>query len=546
MSSIHYLSAIAACCFSLTVAAQTPLGVTNLHGTWNEDNTVTLSFEAPQQGLDASMHLTDLTEITYITIAHGIIHQTSKVISSFSQPSPGEALSFTDSNVTPGEVYNYTVTTYVGDKHDDGVTTQVSNLQYPAPVTEAKAVTDKGKAPVTISFRAPSIDTEGHPLKSLSRITVKKYDISWNEVTVKNVSKPTPGESYVVTDATAPEGNTVYYYITPYTSDGQGYATTAYCYVGEDTPDMVIGLTAEATDDGVMLSWQPNEIGVNHGYVDNTTLTYTVKRSVSSGAEQTLAEGFIGTSYTDASEILLSSEQQYTYHIYCSNSHGTSSAATTSVFAGLPATLPWAEGFDTPSYTSATFDNGGWTADPQWVTNGSAYDINSGATITPHSGRGMAYVAYNNKVSARQSQALTSAHLNFRGMEQASISLFYHAMAGGFDNEIAIEASANDGEFVRIANFDYSPATSNQWLEAQADLSNLLPAETLRIRIVAFKGSNSTLAAIDDIRIEATEASIATLKEEDKPKQMYDLFGNPLHGKAKGFVLMEGRKIFCQ
>lgn len=546
MSTIHYISALATCCFSLSVAAQTPLGVTNLHGTWNEDNTVTLTFEAPQQGLDASMHLTDLTEITYITIARGIIHQTSKVISSFSQPSPGEALSFTDSNVTPGEVYNYTVTTYVGDKHDDGVTTQVSNLQYPAPVTEAKAVTDKGKAPVTISFRAPSIDTEGHPLKSLSRITVKKYDTNWNEVTVKNVSKPTPGETYAVTDATAPEGYTVYYYITPYTSDGQGYATTAYCYVGEDTPDMVIGLTADTTNDGVLLSWQPNEIGANHGYVDNTTLTYTVKRSIANGTEQTLAEGLTDTCYTDASEILLSSEQQYTYHVYCSNSHGTSSAATTSIFAGLPATLPWAEGFDTPSYTSSSFDNGGWTADPQWVTNVSAYDINSGTTIKPHSGRGMAYVAYNNKVNVRQSQALTSSRLNLRGMEQATISLFYHAMAGGFDNEIAIEASANDGEFVRLATFDYSTATSNQWIEAQAEMSELLPAENIRIRIVAIKGPNSTLAAIDDIRIEATSAGIASLKADTMRGKTYDLYGRTLHSKAKGLIMKEGRKIFIQ
>lgn len=484
-------------------AAQTvnmPMGVQNMTGMWNDDNTATIQLDAPTQGFTASYEIVDLTSITKIVLTRSLPHQEAHEVHVFANPAPGEHLSFTDNTVEEDVMYVYTAIVYAGNGCDYGTSVSVTSLKYPEQIEGLMAETDHGNAPVTLTFKAPSLATDGRVLDKLSKITIKRTGSDWNEVTVKILHNVEPGAQCTVVDDKVQKGDDAYYVVTPFTEDGSGMSSNIRILVDVDVPTEVSLLTAVDTEEGAFLSWMPSVKGVNNGYVDPDTQTYNIIRTRKDEAETVLVEGLSSTTFTDASVFDVPDQHNYTYQVYAVSEKGISDAALVSVVAGKPASVPYHDGFDKPFYSGSTYDYDSWTT-YQWVANPTAYDMNSGSTITPRKGLGLVYVSYNANSTLCWEDSFTSGKFDLSVVEYPALSFSYYAIKGDYDNVLRVEASVDGAEFVPIATYDYSNAQQNGWVDVKVGLSKYNTGKWMKIRLVSVKGVHSTLLAVDEFDI---------------------------------------------
>lgn len=177
---------------------------------------VALSFNAPSKtaGGDA---LTDLTAIT-------ITRDDSTVVKTFENPTPGEALTFTDdatTGLTDGQ-HHYTVTAENAEgKGMAAYADVVVGIEAPGDAANFTAK-DEGKDGIKLSWTAPQQSANGHPLNPESvtyNIYANKYFTSERILVAENVK----GTSYTDSVTFDPDGEQlqVYYDIEAANRAGQ-------------------------------------------------------------------------------------------------------------------------------------------------------------------------------------------------------------------------------------------------------------------------------------------------------------------------------------
>lgn len=189
----------------------------------------------------------------------------------------------------------------------------------PAPVESPQAVAaDKGDMRAMLSWTNPSETFGGEPLKTISKIEIKR-----DGVIVGNVTDAEPGKRSSFTDVIDDvTGATHTWLITAYNNNGAGAAAAVSAFVGRDIPAPATGITVERlTPNSARISWEPASAGVNGGWCDPESFTYTVVRYPD---EKVIASDISDTECNDSGAEV---SDTYYYAITTTSSCGTSEAA---------------------------------------------------------------------------------------------------------------------------------------------------------------------------------------------------------------------------
>lgn len=189
----------------------------------------------------------------------------------------------------------------------------------PAAVSAPTAVAaDRGEAKAVLSWTNPSETFGGEPLKTISKVEIKR-----DGVVVGNVSDAEPGKRSSFTDILDGENSGSHtWLITAYNTNGAGASAAVSTFVGRDIPAPATGITVERlTPNSARIAWEPASAGVNGGWCDPESFTYTVVRYPD---EKVIASNISETECTDSG-----AEVSGTYHyaVTTTSSCGTSEAA---------------------------------------------------------------------------------------------------------------------------------------------------------------------------------------------------------------------------
>lgn len=229
----------------------------------------------------------------------------------------------------------------------------------PTPVESPQAVAaDKGDMRAVLSWTNPSETFGGEPLKTISKIEIKR-----DGVIVGNVTDAEPGKRSSFTDVIDDvTGATHTWLITAYNNNGAGAAAAVSAFVGRDIPAPVSGITVERlTPNSARISWEPASAGVNGGWCDPESFTYTVVRYPD---EKVIASDISDTECSDSGADV---SDTYHYAITTTSSCGTSEAAISPTVAlGPKLGTPYTCEFSTDDFGQWTpydgnSDGNSWT-----------------------------------------------------------------------------------------------------------------------------------------------------------------------------------------
>lgn len=229
----------------------------------------------------------------------------------------------------------------------------------PAPVESPQAVAaDKGDMRAVLSWTNPSETFGGEPLKTISKVEIKR-----DGVVVGNITDAEPGKRSSFTDVIDDvTGATHTWIITAYNNNGAGAAAAVSAFVGRDIPAPVSGITVDRlTPNSARISWEPASAGVNGGWCDPESFTYTVVRYPD---EKVIASDISDTECSDSGADV---SDTYHYAITTTSSCGTSEAAISPTVAlGPKLGTPYTCEFSTDDFGQWTpydgnSDGNSWT-----------------------------------------------------------------------------------------------------------------------------------------------------------------------------------------
>lgn len=234
----------------------------------------------------------------------------------------------------------------------------------PAAVGNFQAVpADEGKYSATLSWTNPTKTFGGEDLTALSEVIVYR-----DKEELRRFTDVQPGQAMELTDATTDNRNAYYTYSVVAVNDhGTGAESKQRIFIGRELPQspQAVSLQTEGYDKAT-LTWEMPERGSRGGYVDHSTLTYTVVRQPDG---KVIAEGLTGTQAVDEH---ITPACLYYYTIQAHNQDGESPVAYSDTTVLGPAyTMPFHYDFtsnDTPDTWTITDENGdgytwGWTED---------------------------------------------------------------------------------------------------------------------------------------------------------------------------------------
>lgn len=212
----------------------------------------------------------------------------------------------------------------------------------------------------TISFLLPTTTFMGEPLSGQLTYTVKSDD----GTLIADGSGRT-GEAVSRQVTLSPGLNTLNITVTG--NSGDGPVISHEVWAGPDEPCAVENLKAEASEGGIVITWDAPAKGVHEGYIDASQLTYRIVRMPD---ETLLAEAQADTSFTD--RIDHPGLKGYSYVVTPQNGtlHGPGAESNICV-AGRALDVPFTEeflsqdAFNAFTVIDADADGNTW----QWVDN---------------------------------------------------------------------------------------------------------------------------------------------------------------------------------
>ena len=488
-----------------------PERVTDFVTQWDSSTGyVTVQLTAPRNSLSSlgSGNGEELPYLTKIVLSRNLNYGDYTDIYVFENPSPGEQLTHIDTTVGEG-LYQYRAVAYVDDCAGYPEWSEIEIGQKPVDINEAYATCNKGEAPVTIFFVAPSIDTNGVPLNVIDRVEVSRYD---NETyayeLIGSVENPTPGAVCQYVDNDVVNGESYSYRLVVCTAAGSSYGTLVNVMVGLDVPVSPTNVHAYVRDNCVNISWEAPHKGQTNGYIDESELRYTVLRSTT-GSEYdavVLADDLEQVYYDDYEE--RDKEYKYIYYVRATNAQGESvGTPSNEVVVGPPSGLPYIETFDSlTAYEVPTTDYAGWTyASSETACAWYISDVLEleDRTITTESGKGgMAFAGYGNYNDLQQDDYMTTGKISLAGAEEPLLKFRYYTFMG-CNSTLTVEISQNGGEFEPVATIDYEGVAQEGWESFTMLLSEYQypHVEYIQVRLHAHKGTYACPVIVDDFVI---------------------------------------------
>lgn len=499
-----------------------PASVSDFSATYlKSDKLINLTFVAPTTSHPTlgDVNNQPLASISKINLLRSINYGDYELIHTFENPAPGATLSYNDTDLSQGGMYYYKAIVYVGSYCDYGqfLDEGIQIGQTPADITDLVITSNKGMAPVYLSFTAPTKDNNGEDLEDIKSINVSRYNndtFVWDELSP--LTEVAPGAKLTYTDETAVSGQSYQYRVNVTGSAGSSYGTTGSVYVGIDEPERPENVVAAVGTDGkVTVTWDVPSKGVNNGYIDVDNLTYSVLRGNGySDYDATLIQsGIKGTSFTD--NTVFGEEEAVKYFVKANN-NGTVGYGGISnvVLVGAPSSLPFVENFDVPTADgNITAQHSTWqmtSSEPasDWSFAALAYFIMEGQVQPVDGGKGLAYVYYGIASSYERDDYLTSGNIDVAGAEEPKLTFHLYGVPG-YDSALDVLVSADGSEFKSLRKFHYNTDfTEAGWQKYVLPLDIPATAKTARIRFHAHKGAYSCSIAIDNILVDDKKTGV--------------------------------------
>lgn len=498
-----------------------------------------------------------LEKISQIDLYRQIGYDDYTLIHTFDNPTPGQELSFVDTDVAKGGEYRYKAITYIGKYCDYGAYTDQSIIigQIPVDVNDLTLTSNEGKAPVTITFTLPSKDSDGDALSQIKKAVISRYDESnfvWTDL-VALTENLTPGEKVSYQDNDAAEDVVYQYKVTIYGTAGKSYGTTAKIYLGYDTPLRPTAVVARVNEQGkVEVSWQAPTEGENSGYIDVDHLTYTVQRGngYSDYDAIPLQSGIKGTSFVDPTDYKQEEAVRYFVKARNGNYEGFSGVSELLV-VGPASTLPFHESFEAQVGGNIQADHTTWTTtssetSSSWAFAEMAYFIMEGQAMPVNGGKGLAYVYYGPYNAFERDDHLTSGNIDIETALEPELEFHLYGVPG-YDTELHVSASFDGGEFQPVEHFYYNKdIASTGWQKYNLPIEKPAGAKTMKIRFSAHKGANSCSVAIDHITVSDTFQGLNGIESavsSDAP--LFNLQGIEVDPStaSPGIYIQNGKKV---
>lgn len=458
------------------------------------------------QPLSVISRIVLLRQVGYAT-DYAVIHE-------FIDPAPGSSLTFADTDIAePGEYY-YKAIVYVGNNCDYGnyIDAPIMIGQIPAEITDLELTTNRGAAPVTVSFRLPETDYRGEPLKEIAGVAIYRYNTDtfvWD--TVAHLSGPQllPGSVQTFDDADVAIGEIYEYRVVCEGSAGNSYGTNGSVYVGKDTPERPENLVATIDEDGfVNLSWEAPVRGVNNGYIDTDHLTYTIQRGngYSDYNAELLQAGVTATTFKDPTGF--GDEEIVKYFVKAvSGQLAGYSAISNTLLVGDPTELPFSEPFNKVVGEEIQPIHSTWTTESteaasDWAFAEMAYFMMEGQVKPVDNDGGLAYAFYGPYNTLTREDYLLSGNMDVAGLTQPGLSYYVYGVPG-YDSALGVEVSFDDDDFEPLVCHEFDNDFSEPgWKKVELPVDLPEGTRKMRLRFTAKKGAYSCSVALDNILVE--------------------------------------------
>lgn len=327
---------------------------------------------------------------------------------------------------------------------DDIEVKEVVEGAVPAQVSDFNVVpAEYGEMSATLSFIAPTLDTDGKTLSELTSIEVFR---SGETSAIKTFENPIPGSELKFEDKVNYSKKYTYTVIAE-NKCGKSSETTAEVYVGEDQPLPVTNIKVKEVEEGMVeLTWDKPEtnVGVNGGYVDSESLTYTIKDN----HYRTVARNVEGNKFVDAEIPLYDYQPQDVvyYTVSASNDTYTSTEVNTKpLVVGTPFKAPIEESF---AYASLTYYP--WYSEHLGTDNEKLWDARTyGASPSAY-----AYDDDSGLITFRSFAASEGTTENFyspkfdvTGLVHPAVSFYMYHTANTSDADQLVVTFSDGGEF---------------------------------------------------------------------------------------------------
>jgi len=490
-----------------------PASVSEFEAVYSKtEHTITVTGLAPtmSHATLGEVHNQPLTEISCIKLYRRVGMGTDDVLVHTWNPQPGDRLEYVDNKLEEYGEYSYKAVTYIGECCDYGQFLDEPVLvgQIPNAINDLTLTTNKGQAPVTLTFTVPDTDTAGDPLDEVLKITVERYDavdIKWVSVT-ELTEGLVPGHEMSCEDPGVTVGEVYQYRLTTYGTAGSTMGTLKSVFVGIDQPIAPANVKAEVNSDGtVTVTWDVPTGGINNGYIDLDNITYTVQRGngYSDYDAVPLEAGVTGTTYVD--DTAFEDEEAVKYFVKATSLGITGYSGISNVLVvGNPSALPFTEDFEARWDGNVSADHTTWTiqsseASGVWAFAEMAYSMHEGQ-ILPQNGNGLAYAYYGPASAAERDDYLTSGNIDISQAQQPVVDFWMYGVPE-YDTTLALDVAFDRGEFSEVHKVYYRNIETIGWTLVSCPVTPPQGATTMSIRFHAHKGASSCSAVIDNIRV---------------------------------------------
>lgn len=488
-----------------------PSSVTDFTTALSEDgSSIEISLKAPTLSHHSLGSVNDepLSYITRIDLYRNINYGDYSKIHSFENPTPGETLNYSDTDLSIGGYYFYKAIVYVGSCCDYGEypAEEIMVGQRPGDVTDFTATSTKGKAPVIISLRAPSVDLAGQELKEKVSIALTRYDavdLLWKNVnTWTNVEA---GSLLQYSDTEPTEGEMYQYKAVCSTASGNSYGELIDIYVGVDLPAAPTDVNAQIVDNGVLVNWTAPTVGANNGYVDFENLTYIVYRGngYSDYDATEIARDVKDCSFIDTRNCDEEENVRYFVKGVSMEMEGYS-ASSNLILVGPPSTLPYKEGFNTLKDDYIVADHASWSiSSPELSANWAFADVAQlleDEEVAPYEGAGLAFAYYGPYNTEERDDYLTSGRIDISNAAEVKASFKAYVLPE-YDSTLVFELIKNDGTVEPLHELCFENFDEQGWQLVECDLTAYKAASPVQLRFHAHKGVCSASIIVDDLQV---------------------------------------------
>jgi len=371
---------------------------------------------------------------------------------------------------------------------DDVIITEQTSAATPAAVTGLVATPGaQGALQATLSFTLPLLQADGQPLSELTQVEILRD--AQPIATLTEGLAPGAVLSYV---DPSPQNGLHEYAVVAHNAGGAGMQAKAECYVGEDMPVEVTGVTLIDHIDHYTLSWKAPSRGANGYYFDPSHVTYSVYLPNGYQADILMGSG-LTTTTLDLDTI--GGEQTLTrFRVKAVNTAGESDFANSNVICvGTPYTLPITE----------SFAGGKTNPEHYWWLDASRYYENYWHTNTTGSsdndGGCMVWVPYDYYDEAW----LNTGKIDLSQTVNPRLSFDYNIKRNA-SARIQIEAVDNLQQSTTLGYVDGKTTGKSGWQHAEFSLAELRNRPYVMIKFHGLPDNdseNQELLALDNVKL---------------------------------------------